>query len=651
MNKYTSKLKEFSANFSYYQFIELLKEIDTDILNGNVGYFDGEFIHYFKQIINLVNDNYIVEGKPGSLGHMLVENALLKKERLTPTLAMCFILEQKKNIGLDDVCNEIIFSHLKSDDYRMMITDYHNTGHSNLSINIGQYSREPKENADEYNYDMMTDILHELIHVYQLTRTEQSESLFDRLTYYDYQTDGILIRNGGNNGNPLFHQALLSEFMADEQANVFMLQLAKKYPEYFNDELIHKKQLSYQNKKNGTYGDYGTNPRKVFAKLISDIQLIGRREPSLTFIKSMLDEIEVLSKKKQPIIEELESQGFSEKGTDMYYNVFLNSFYRFNGKEIIISEETPQILLNQEENVTFDSVKEKLNRLLYEISDLSNASNISKENKDFLLDRVEMIQILMGYLTGSSYEKIEIEGKAEYIKLAPIDPKIIYDAANREIDFINDRLGIKEIDGPVLSDEEKEKQRQEFETALQKALEDGVKNYYDELASKPTIEDIAAVIDIQFRDITPSDITTKSGKNVLGDVVEKKQITLSRELAKILNCEYLFEPPLHEGHELPITVLEQVTIHGKDTSTTSYRCSRYNTMEKNRGGIEIRDESIINLIESRFQQIMQIGTIQPSAAAKSALKETSSTKANEAKSVEQTALNPENIKEGEIKDD
>lgn len=303
------------------------------------------------------------------------------------------------------------------------------------------------------------------------------------------------------------------------------------------------------------------------------------------------------------------------------------------------------------EDITFDSVKEELNRLFYEIRDLSNASNISEENKEFLLDRVEMIQMLMGYLTGSSYGKTEIDGKSKDIKLAPIDPKIIYDATNREIDFINDRLGIKEIDVPVLSDEEKEKQRQEFKSALQKSLEAGIENYYAELTAKPTIEDIAAAIDIQFRDITPSDITTKSGKNVLGDVIDRKQITLSKELAKVLDCEYLFEPPFRGGPKLPTTVLEQITIHGKDTSTTSYHCSRYNSMGNNRGGIEIRDEAIVNLIESRFQQIMQRGTIQPSAAAKNALKGTSATKADEAKGVEQTVLNQENIKEGETKDD
>lgn len=52
-----------------------------------------------------------------------------------------------------------------------------------------------------------------------------------------------------------------------------------------------------------------------------------------------------------------------------------------------------------------------------------------------------------------------------------------------------------------------------------------------------------------------------------------------------------------------------------------------------------------------FRSQAQDKKITPAAAAKSALKGTSATKADEANGVEQTELNPENIKEGETKDD
>lgn len=96
MDKYISKLKELSSNFSYYEFINILKELDDKIASGELYQIKSEFIYYFKQIINMINDKYIVDGSKGTLGHMLVENALLNKKKLTPTLSLCFFLEQKK---------------------------------------------------------------------------------------------------------------------------------------------------------------------------------------------------------------------------------------------------------------------------------------------------------------------------------------------------------------------------------------------------------------------------------------------------------------------------------------------------------------------------------------------------------------------------
>ena len=350
MDKYIDTLKEITNNFSYHRFIDFLKEIDSEILNGNSLHLTPEFIYYFKQIISMVNDRYIVDNRPGTLGHMLVENALLNKERLSPMLSVCFFLEQKANLDLDAVCNEINFSHLNEKYYRMMITDNHDNSNSSISINWTHYSK-PKETADKYNYDMMFDILHELTHVYQLTRTEQTENPFDKLTYYDYQKDSILIRNGGNSGNMFFHQSLLSEFMADEQAYAFMLQLIQNHPEYFNNDLIENKQNEYQERKNGMYGDYGANPREAFSELILDIKKTYEKypnEPSVAFIKPMLEEIEILNQKSQPLIIQLQSQGFSEKAWDRYYSIFLKSLYKFDGKNIIM------------ENVLQDNISKRI---------------------------------------------------------------------------------------------------------------------------------------------------------------------------------------------------------------------------------------------------------------------------------------------------
>lgn len=296
----------------------------------------------------------------------------------------------------------------------------------------------------------------------------------------------------------------------------------------------------------------------------------------------------------------------------------------------------------KDEEITLDNVEEELNRLFYEIRSLSNASNITKENEELLLDCLDGspkgitgVQLLMAYLTGSSYGRAEIDGKSEYVKMEPIDPKIIYAKTNQLIDLVNDTLGVKETDEPRMSEEETKSLNQAFETAYKKALEEGIKKYYELLASKPSQKDIEEAIDIQFRDITPNDITINLYKNGLGDLVEKKQIPLSKELAKVLDCEYLFEAPLHETPDVK-TVLEQVTVHEKDKETITYECSRYNSMGNIRGSRVIKQEEIKKIIEDRFHQITEKGTIQPSDALKNALHDTTIGQTGEATIEEHT---------------
>ena len=81
---------------------------------------------------------------------------------------------------------------------------------------------------------------------------------------------------------------------------------------------------------------------EAFLELISDIRKTyeeNKNEESLTFIKTMLEEIEILDKKSQPLIEQLQIQGISEKGWDSYYNLYLKSLYQFDGENIIFSNE------------------------------------------------------------------------------------------------------------------------------------------------------------------------------------------------------------------------------------------------------------------------------------------------------------------------
>lgn len=231
MKDYNEQLKKLTDNFSYNEFIRLLNEIDNEILNGNLQSFDQEFINNFQNIISMENDNNTL----GTLGHNLVENALLNKQKLTPTQMMCFFLEEKRNLGLEKICNNITFQEGYGD---MHINSYKDL----LNINPINLDKTSSETVDEYNYSIMENLLHEITHIYQGTRPENSESIFDRLVGYDWDQKTILSRLG-QASKGIVHDSLMTEFMADEQAGIYMLQIAKNHPEYFNEELIANKKI------------------------------------------------------------------------------------------------------------------------------------------------------------------------------------------------------------------------------------------------------------------------------------------------------------------------------------------------------------------------------------------------------------------------
>lgn len=243
----------------------------------------------------------------------------------------------KKNLGLDNVCNSIRFGNYGFKSSKMMIKDYGRKT-CDISINWAYFLNQNKK-VDEHNYDIMFSLLHELTHVYQLTREEETNNIFDRLIYYDYQKENTLIKHATNDTNPLFHQSLITEYTADEQAKVFLLNLMERHPEYFNDELIKKRKLEYKQRKDGTYGNFGCNPRKAFDELIADIKKAYARSSKEEVIKPLMNEIEDYNKKSDPLIKYLGEQGISEKGWEHYYSIFLNTYYNFDGENLVINSK------------------------------------------------------------------------------------------------------------------------------------------------------------------------------------------------------------------------------------------------------------------------------------------------------------------------
>lgn len=58
-------------------------------------------------------------------------------------------------------------------------------------------------------------------------------------------------------------------------------------------------------------------------------------------LKYMLNKIEELNLKSKPLIEQLQSDGISEKAWDSYYNIYLNKFYQFSDDKIVYNDELP----------------------------------------------------------------------------------------------------------------------------------------------------------------------------------------------------------------------------------------------------------------------------------------------------------------------
>lgn len=345
MNEYIDDLKKLLVNFSYKRFIDLLKEIDNKTVDRGA-VFGEEFLFYFDQLIRLVNEDYIVDGEAGALGHKLVEDALLNKEKLTPSLLLCFYLEQKRKIGLADLCNEVVFGitrHMADIDFRMAIVKINDTNHSYMCINHNNstYKRLEKD-VDEYNYQMLKDILHELTHVYQLSKSRDKGNAFERLARYDYDIGGILYDNNANPANPMFHESLVCEFMAHEQAQVYLLRMALKNPEYFNPELIKREKESYAKSRLGIYDgkvdEFLRDVRVRFDTLISDMKEYNRGNSKAMEI---LNRIDILRKDSQPLIEELKREGISERIEDNYYSIFLQSLYHYDGEKIVLLD-TPK---------------------------------------------------------------------------------------------------------------------------------------------------------------------------------------------------------------------------------------------------------------------------------------------------------------------
>jgi len=319
MDKYINHLKEMTANFSYYEFIELLKDIDNDIVNGNIESIGPEFIHYFNQIMGLVNEQYIVDGKPGTLGHMLLENSLINKQKISPTLIMYFYIEQKDKLGLNNTYNNIKFTD------RNEVSTMGVTIGNPLTLKLNLNYLKKTDDVDSYNYEIMEGLLHEITHVYQYNVSKDTDNLFAKLTYYDIESYLAIFKYLSETERNIIYSSVLSEFMANEQSKSYMLNIAGNHPEYFNQQLIEKKKIQYIKERR-------SSPRQQFTESLGFLRFLYRDKMEL--IQPFFDKLEQISAESSKVEEELRTQGISEDISYNYYNIFMNTLYKFDGETL-----------------------------------------------------------------------------------------------------------------------------------------------------------------------------------------------------------------------------------------------------------------------------------------------------------------------------
>lgn len=344
MKEYIEELKRLNKNFSYQDFINLLNKIDIDFLNGNFTVVNNEFLYYFNNLMDLVNDKFMVDGKHITLGNMLIENKMLNKEIITPTLLMYLYCDKKRSIGLEDYANVIKINHNNSSSIGITQSDSGDRLYLEIDIN---FIKQDNMAVDEYNYKLIQAIMHEIVHVYQATRKEDSDNLFDRITYYDNQISAIIIKElfRGSNGDFYFHEHQLTENTAEETAQVYMLQTYGTRPDLFNQELLDYKKELYMIRKNEVTYQYPRKSQDYILQVILDMfkSLNPNNKQIMEKVENILKKINAIKEKQKPLLEKLKKQGISEDFDDSYYNIYLKSYYQFDGKNIVIQNETEKL--------------------------------------------------------------------------------------------------------------------------------------------------------------------------------------------------------------------------------------------------------------------------------------------------------------------
>lgn len=278
------KLKELTNSSPSLNEVQLfLSEVDSIICNMFFKEFDKEFLLPFYHLLERKIGN-------STFGQELIYGYLSNREKLPPSLLIYFYMKKKNDMGFSNTYNKF-----KIDFRGIAYTDHYEDKY--ICFNFNFHNNKYPSN-EEYNYQCMENIMHEIIHIYQFSINPNSENIYDQIIYNDRRLWEI-----SNETEIMNYNAMHDDYLIEHQANVwsrhFMLNFAKENPQYFTDEFVASKESEFLSKlnRNAYYG----GQRYAFTNIMNMFfewgpQILETDEQKKNFEEGKIKIIELINK-------------------------------------------------------------------------------------------------------------------------------------------------------------------------------------------------------------------------------------------------------------------------------------------------------------------------------------------------------------------
>ena len=417
-NKLSVELNNLNGSNNIEKIKDYLLKLDKMIIQMEItDVFDENYMKTFYQVLSKK-----INGE--SVGQHLLNECLKNNNRMTPSMIMYFYMEEKSRMGLNDNFNNV--SIVPSTSYAGAMVD-----DENKKFQLHLYSQMYNLNSsEEYNYQIMEAIFHELEHVRQYSISNETQNPYDQLTLIDIEIFKYMTSHPGINYEYL-HDDFMIEFKANAYAKQKMYQLLQSNEYGFSEDLIAIKsnQLEqfykkhYKEDSNGKTVNPRTNFYEIYYSLVDMSLRNGYIEESK--IKQQINEIEEIRKNESKLTSVISSLPYS---CEKIYSGCSNI------------DEINQNSVVQSTNKFFEDWNNQ--RIIYDKKELIELLNISTNYEHLadkrLLEDPEVLETLWLNIDKNRKNRNNIEqinNKTEFMKLLQVD--ISYFAIGSE-DLRND---------------------------------------------------------------------------------------------------------------------------------------------------------------------------------------------------------------------